>query len=79
MGKVSSLFLLECCALILWVVWKGKSEFLTIFRPYEKMDLAVGIITLVYAIVLIVLGCMFKEGDTAPTSSEPKKISPGQV
>lgn len=43
------------------------------------MDLAVGIITLVYAVALVVLGCMFKEGETAPKSSEPKKISPGQV
>ena len=48
-------------------------------RPFEKMDLAVGIIVCAYAILLIVLGLMNRDGASSTKPVEPKTVAPAKI
>ena len=48
-------------------------------RPFEKMDLAVGIIVCAYAILLIVLGFMNRDGASSTKPVEPKTVAPAKI
>lgn len=48
-------------------------------RPFEKMDLAVGIIVCVYAIVLVVLGFSNRDGSSSSKPEGPTNVSPAKI